>query len=445
MVDKRTDKADPGPLVQPLTKLSPCVRDAPRMAVVQDFSIVAKVFRWRKVQIKGNPPAVLSWKFPGIEVGRYLQRCRCPASPGERHVSAVSVGYHARRVRDAALLRRVIATAGAIVARAYEPVEDVAAFLDQAEREFFKLGQSRRRSRGPRQIGETLTGEWMASLERRYQAKNAVTGLATGFIDLDRLTCGLHPADLIVVAGRPSMGKTAYVLSIAENVARSDIGVLIFSLEMSYEQLQDRFMASGSGVELGKIRSGFLSDRDFPALAKQAGNLVDAKIWVDDTAAINVLELRAAARRLAANPMAKLGLVIVDYLQLMRGSTGSMKREQEVSEISRSLKALAKDLRLPVIALSQLNREVESRNPPKPRLADLRESGSIEQDADVVQFLYRENYYDPNSTRKNEADVIVAKQRQGPIGTETLTFIPHLVKFDNYERNTCSPAIGREV
>jgi replicative DNA helicase len=266
----------------------------------------------------------------------------------------------------------------------------------------------------------------------------------TGFVDLDRLTAGLQPSDLIIVAGRPSMGKTALCMNIAENAAlKTDAGVAIFSLEMSKEQLAMRMLCSQAHVDLKRVRTGHLNDAEFGELAKAAANLSEAKIFIDDTPALTVLELRAKARRLSRDAAANLKLVIVDYLQLMRSSEGKDSREQEISEISRSLKALAKELHLPVLALSQLNRQVENRHPPKPRLADLRESGAIEQDADVIAFIYREEVYDEDTPRKGIAEIIVAKQRNGPLGNVDLAFLREYTRFENYEMSPEEPAVDR--
>jgi replicative DNA helicase len=236
------------------------------------------------------------------------------------------------------------------------------------------------------------------------------------------------------VANDVCVHNTAFALNLAENAAlRSDVGVAVFSLEMSKEQLALRMLCSEARVDLARVRTGHLSDREFPTLAMAAGRLADAPIYIDDTPALSVLELRAKARRLKRDPQSKLGLVIVDYIQLMRSAEGRDSREQEISEISRSLKALAKELSVPVVALSQLNRQVENRHPPIPRLADLRESGAIEQDADVILFLYREEYYDPDSDKKGVAEVLVAKQRNGPIGSVDLTFLREITRFENRE------------
>jgi replicative DNA helicase len=350
----------------------------------------------------------------------------------ERVPTAANVVHYARIVRDRSILRRLISASTEIATSGYESGGSVADLLDRAEQLIFDISERQVRASFVK-LGDVMFGS-MKMIERLYEQKQAVTGVATGFADLDALTSGFQPSDLIIVAGRPSMGKTAFCLNIAENAAmRSDVGVAIFSLEMSTDQLALRMLCSEARVDLARVRTGHLSEREFPKLAMAAGRLGDAPIYIDDTPALSVLELRAKARRLKRDPASKLGLIVVDYIQLMRSSEGKDSREQEISEISRSLKALAKELNLPVVALSQLNRQVESRNPPIPRLADLRESGAIEQDADVICFLYREEYYVEDSDKKGTAQVIVAKQRNGPIGNIELTFLKEITRFENRE------------
>jgi replicative DNA helicase len=280
--------------------------------------------------------------------------------------------------------------------------------------------------------------ETFRQIEVLYERKEMVTGVPTGYIELDRMTAGLQPSDLIIVAGRPSMGKTSFCLNIAEHVAiDKGIGVAVFSLEMSKEQLVLRLLCSQGRVDLSKVRTGYLAQKDFPRLAEAAGRIHDAPIYVDDTPALTALELRAKARRLKRMKEANLGLIVVDYLQLMRGSgTREESREQEISQISSSLKALAKELKVPVIALSQLNRQVESRNPPKPRMADLRESGAIEQDADVIAFIYRDEVYNPQTRDQGIAEIIIAKQRNGPIGDVRLAFRSEFTRFENLDETS---------
>jgi replicative DNA helicase len=351
----------------------------------------------------------------------------------DRALSAANIQYHARIIREKAILRGLIATASEIVSRGYEAREEVARFVDEAEQAIYQIAERKTRGAFTR-VGDMIT-ETFRHIEQLYERKEMVTGVATGFTDLDRMTAGLQPSDLIIVAGRPSMGKTSFCLNIAEHVAiENGIGVAVFSLEMSKEQLVLRMLCSQARVDLSKVRTGFLAQKDFPRLAEAAGRIHDAPIYVDDTPALSALELRAKARRLKRDKDAKLGLIIVDYLQLMRGSsTRDDSREQEISQISGSLKALAKELRLPVIALSQLNRQVEGRNPPKPRMADLRESGAIEQDADVIAFIYRDELYNPQSRDQGVAEIIIAKQRNGPVGDVRLAFRSEYTRFENFE------------
>jgi replicative DNA helicase len=363
------------------------------------------------------------------------------AELAERVPTAANVAHYARLVRDKSVLRNLISTATSIAERGYGG-QDVKELLDRAEQEIFALSDREVRPAFVRLDG--LLNSTFDTIERLFEQKQAVTGVTTGFVDFDRLTAGLQPSDLIIVAGRPSMGKTALCMNIAENAAlKADAGVAIFSLEMSKEQLAMRMLCSQAHVDLKRVRTGQLNDNEFGELAKAAANLSEAKIFIDDTPALTVLELRAKARRLSRDPHANLKLVIVDYLQLMRSSEGKDSREQEISEISRSLKALAKELHLPVLALSQLNRQVENRHPPKPRLADLRESGAIEQDADVIAFIYREEVYDEDTPRKGIAEIIIAKQRNGPLGNVDLAFLREYTRFENYEMAPEEPAAGR--
>ena len=352
------------------------------------------------------------------------------AELADRVPTAANVATYARIVHDKSVLRGLITAATEIATRGYEAPDDVRELLDRAEQAIFDIAD--RRLRGAFVKFETLVTETFRTIERLHEQKQAVTGIPTGFADLDRLTAGLQPSDLIIVAGRPSMGKTSICLNIAAQAAlATERGVAIFSLEMSKEQLGMRMLCSEAHVDLGRVRTGHLSNREFTDIAHAASRLSIAPIYIDDTPALSVLELRAKARRLWRDPDAKLGLIIVDYLQLMRSHEGKDSREQEISEISRSLKALAKELHVPVIALSQLNRQVENRSPPKPRLADLRESGAIEQDADVIVFIYREEQYDPETPKKGVAEIIVAKQRNGPVGSVELTFLDSCTRFED--------------
>jgi replicative DNA helicase len=351
------------------------------------------------------------------------------AELAEKVPTAANVGYYARIVRQKSVLRSLIHTATEIATRGYESGADVDQFLDDAEHKIFEISERKVRPQFFR-IREIMVDS-MKAIEQLYERKELVTGVATGFIDFDRMTAGLQPSDLIVVAGRPSMGKTAFALNIAQHAAlTAKIGVGVFSLEMSKEQLVLRMLCSEARVDQSKVRAGFAAERDFPKLAMAAGRLAEAPIYIDDTPALSVLELRAKARRLKRERESKLGMIIVDYLQLMRGHDGADNREQEISGISRSLKALAKELSVPVVALSQLNRQVETRAEKRPVMADLRESGAIEQDADVIAFLYRPIVYDKNAEER-AAEVIVAKQRNGPIGNVPLTFMSEYTRFEN--------------
>jgi replicative DNA helicase len=354
------------------------------------------------------------------------------AELAERVPTAANIANYARIVREKAILRNLISTSTTIATRAYDAQEDVKEQLDRAEYEIMQLSE---REVKPAFVRiDQILGQTFKDIDRLHEQQNAVTGVTTGFIDLDKLTAGLQPSDLIIIAGRPSMGKTAFCLNIAENAAlKGDAGVAFFSLEMSKEQLAMRMLCSQAHVDLARVRTGHLTDREFRELAEAAARLSYAPIYIDDTPALSVLELRSKARRLHRDPNARLKLIVVDYLQLMRGSESRDSREQEISEISRALKALAKELHVPVIALSQLNRQVENRSPPKPRLSDLRESGAIEQDADVIGFIYREEVYVEDSDKKGVAEIIIAKQRNGPSGSVELTFLREFTRFENRE------------
>lgn len=351
--------------------------------------------------------------------------------------TAANIEYHARIVHEKALLRRLIDAAQTIVRDVYDPGErEVSEILDQAEQRVFNVSQSRGRE-GFVWIKEVLWPTF-EQIERLQEIPDGVSGLATGFLDLDRMTTGLQPGDLVVVAGRPSMGKTSWALNVAQFAAiEREVPVALFSLEMSKEQLVQRFLCAEARVDAQRLRRGKLEGDEYPRLARAAGLLNTAPIWIDDSPTGNVLEMKAKARRLRAE--ANLGLVVVDYMQLMSGSTRRDSRVQEVSEISRGLKALARELEVPLIALSQLSRAPEQRPDRRPQLSDLRESGSIEQDADLVMFLYRPEYYhgpsdkDGNSL-EGKAELIVSKQRNGPTGTIGLYFHKIYTRFDSISR-----------
>jgi replicative DNA helicase len=344
--------------------------------------------------------------------------------------TAANISYYARIVREKSILRSLINTATDIATRGYEEQGNVEEFLDAAEKVIFDISEKKIKASFVA-VGDMIK-DTLKTVEKLYERKEMVTGVPTGYEDLDRLTAGLQAADLIIVAGRPGMGKTAFALNIAMNAAFTGVGAAVFSLEMAKEQLVLRMLCCEARVNSSKVRSGYLGERDFPQLAKAAGKLHEAPIYIDDTPAISVLELRAKARRLLRDRTKKIGLIVVDYLQLMRGMGAASNREQEISEISRSLKALAKELSVPVIALSQLNRRVEDRSDRRPMMSDLRESGAIEQDADVIMFIYRDEVYNKEESKKGVAEVIVAKQRNGPIDTVKLTFLNEYTRFENY-------------
>ena len=341
--------------------------------------------------------------------------------------SAANVSSYARIVNEKALLRRLIQAANEISASAYGGGKDVEAILDQAEAAIFGITESRIRN-SYFSLKEVIKKS-IESIERFQEYRDVVTGIPSHFTDLDKLTAGFQRSDLIIIAARPSMGKTAFALNLARNAAVEGIPVGIFSLEMSKEQLAMRLLCSEARVDSHKIRTGFLSQQECAKLLAAAGALTDAPMYIDDTANISPLELRAKARRMMADR--GLGMVVVDYLQLMKGRENSERREQEISEISRSLKGLAKELNIPVIALSQLNRKVEERGDKRPMLSDLRESGAIEQDADVIMFLYRDEVYNKGTSEPGVAEVNIGKQRNGPTGGVKLAFIGSYTRFEN--------------
>ncbi len=350
--------------------------------------------------------------------------------------TAANIAYYARIVKEKSLLRKLINAATEIVTRGYETGETVDDFIDDAERIILQVAQDR--ARKSYYALKDIIKDTFETVERLYEKKSHITGVPTGYKDLDGLTAGFQPSDLIIIAGRPSMGKTAFALNIAENAAiDADAPVAIFSLEMSKEQLTQRMLASRARVDLHRLRNGRLTKEDWSSLTIAVGTLYEAPIYIDDTPAQTSLELRAKARRWK-NELG-LKLIIVDYLQLMRGKGRADSREQEISEISRSLKALAKELDIPVVALSQLSRRTEQREGNRPQLADLRESGAIEQDADVVMFVYRESVYKPCDCPKDlctcgsrrGAEILVRKQRNGPTGDIKLTFLHEYARFED--------------
>ena len=342
--------------------------------------------------------------------------------------TAANITYYAKIIKEKSILRKLINRATEIISQGYSDSGDVDEFLDRAERSIFEISEDRvRPSFYP--IKDIIKSSFK-TIEKLYEKRQLITGVPTGFTKLDELTSGLQPSDLIIVAGRPSMGKTTFALNIAQHAAiKGGIPSAIFSLEMAKEQLALRMLCSEAKVDAHRLRGGFLSEADWPKLTRAAGNLSEAPIFIDDTPGLTALEMRAKSRRLKAER--KLGLVIVDYLQLMRGRADSDTREQEISDISRSLKALAKELTVPVIALSQLNRRVEERGDKRPQLADLRESGAIEQDADVIIFLYRDEIYNRSENNKGKAEIIIGKQRNGPTDKFELAFLDRYTCFEN--------------
>jgi replicative DNA helicase len=347
--------------------------------------------------------------------------------------SAANISHYAKIVKEKAILRRLISTATEILSKSYNAGADIDSVLDEAEHAIFEI--SEHKIRPAFSSFKDLIKDSVKTIERLYERKELVTGVPTGFEKIDDKTSGFQKSDLIIIAGRPSMGKTAFALNIAQYAAlEAGIPVAVFSLEMSKEQLGLRMLSSEARVDSQKIRRGFLGEADWTKLINAAGKLSEAPIYIDDTPAITVLEMKAKARRLKSE--VNLGLIILDYLQLMRSGGYKESREQEISEISRSLKTLAKELNVPVIALSQLNRQVESRNDKRPQMADLRDSGAIEQDADLIAFIYRDEVYNKSeeNTEKGFAEIIIGKQRNGPTGIVKLLFQEQFTRFENLAR-----------
>lgn len=342
--------------------------------------------------------------------------------------TAANIRYHAKLVREKALLRSVIRACTEIVTKVYEEPEDAEEMLDYAEKLIFEISEKRTNTNFFQM--KDVVKHTFKMIESMYERKAAVTGIPSGFKDLDELTSGFQPGDLIIIGGRPGMGKTAFSLNIAQHVG-VELGepVAFFSLEMSKEQIAIRLLSSLAMVNASALRKGFISKRDWERLTESAVKLSEAPIYIDDSSQMSVLEIRAKARRLKMEK-GRLSLIVIDYLQLMRSRATYDRREQEISEISRSLKAMAKELKVPVIALSQLNRSVEKTTDRRPTLANLRESGAIEQDADVIIFLYRDEVYNKkNPANKGKAEVIVAKQRNGPTDIVNLTFLSEYTRF----------------
>src|SRR3989449_1726494 len=356
--------------------------------------------------------------------------------------TAANVGYYLDIVRDKYILREIISAATESVRRAYEEQDEVNNLLDEVEQRIFAVGEDR--FKGEMLSMKEQVMSTLESIEKLFENKGAITGVSTGFRDFDKLTSGLHSSEMIVIAARPSMGKTALAMNIAEHAAiEVKLPVAIFSLEMSAQQLVQRMLCSRARVNLAKTRDGFLAEADFPKLTHAASKLAEAKIFIDDTAGLTILELRAKARRLKAQHDVRL--IIVDYLELLRSTSRRAQdnRQLEISEISAGIKGLAKELKIPIVVVAQLNRQPEQRSGGKPRLSDLRESGSIEQDADLVGLLVRPEIYEEDEEARvemaGEAEFIIAKQRNGPVGEIPLTFLKEYTRFETRARNVSEP------
>ena len=352
---------------------------------------------------------------------------------------SANVEYYARIVKEKSTLRNLIHSANKILAEAYEAEQEPDLLLDEAERAIFAIAEDRIRA-GFVPLRDLVQSSF-TTIEKLQQTKGAVTGVPSGFADLDEITTGFQPGDLVVVAARPSMGKTSLVLNMTQYIGTStDMTVGFFSLEMSKEQLFMRMLTSEARIDAHRFRTGHLTEKDYGKLSHALGTLAESRVFIDDSASIGVLEMRAKARRLKAEH--GLNLLVVDYLQLMQGRGRFESRQQEVSAISRSLKGLAKELNIPIIALSQLSRAPEGRTDHRPQLSDLRESGAIEQDADLVMFIYRPEVYEKEETKPEDegvAEIIIGKQRNGPIGSVRLSFLNQYTRFENYARPQHQP------
>ncbi len=398
-----------------------------------------RIFRHIARLIERARPADVVTVYESIEKSNEVEQAGGLAYLGEianNTPSAANIRRYAEIVRERAVLRRLVTVGDEIAASALNPAgRDAKTLLDQAEAKVFEIAEAGARSNQGFVAIQPLLGEVVDRIQELYEQENPsdVTGVPTGFADLDKMTSGLQPGDMIVVAGRPSMGKTAFALNIAEHVG-VDLGlpVAIFSLEMSGPQLAMRFLSSVGRLDAHRIRTGRLNDDEWDKMTVALGKLHGAPIHIDETGALNVTDLRARARRLARQFGGKLGLIVIDYLQLMTSTRDNENRATEISEISRSIKALAKELQVPVIALSQLSRKVEERNDKRPLMSDLRESGAIEQDADIILMMYREEYYKPDTQEKGTAEVIIGKHRNGPTGIVRLTFLGEYTRFQSF-------------
>ena len=383
---------------------------------------------------RGEPIDLITLKSELESMGKFEQvgGFEYLAELPEKVPTTANVEKYIKIVEEKSTLRSLIKTANEIIDFSYDPSENVEDIMENAEKKIFNVMQDKNQ-KGCVPIKDILVDSF-TELEELYNRKQHVTGVPTGFIELDTKTAGLHGSELILIAARPAMGKSAFALNIAANAAlKANTPVAIFSLEMSKEQMVNRILCSEAMVDSNKVRTGKLEDEDWSKLAGTIGPLSETGIYIDDTAGINITEIRARCRKLKLEK--NIGLIVIDYLQLIQGSSRrNGSREQEIAEISRSLKILAKELNVPVIALSQLSRAVEQRPDHKPMMSDLRESGSIEQDADIVMFLYREDYYNPDTERKNIAEVIIGKNRSGSTGSVLLRWLGNYTKFVNLER-----------
>ncbi|MBU0753217.1 MAG: replicative DNA helicase [Gammaproteobacteria bacterium] len=398
-----------------------------------------RIFRHISRLIEVGRPADVVTVFEAIDKANEVEQTGGIAYLGEianNTPSAANIRRYAEIVHERAVLRKLVTVGDEIAASALNPAgRDAKILLDEAEAKVFEIAEAGAKSiQGFREV-TGLLGEVVEKIQDLYDRENPsdVTGVPTGFVDLDRMTSGLQAGDMIVVAGRPSMGKTAFALNIAEHVGvELRLPVAIFSLEMSGPQIAMRMLSSVGRIDQTRIRNGKLTDEEWDKMTGALGKLHDAPIEIDETGAINATDLRARARRLARKYGGKLGLIVIDYLQLMTSVRDNENRATEISEISRSIKALAKELRVPIIALSQLSRKVEERNEKRPLMSDLRESGAIEQDADLILMMYREEYYKPDTQDKGIAEVGIGKHRNGPTGTVKLTFLGEYTKFENF-------------
>jgi len=397
-----------------------------------------RIFRHIGKLIQNGRPADVVTVYESIEASNEVDQTGGLAYLGEianSTPSAANIRRYAEIVRERAILRQLVTVGDEIAGNALNPAgREVKTLLDEAEQKIFQIAEAGNRNSGGFVAIQPLLGEVVERMESLLarDSQSDITGVATGFVDLDRMTSGLQPGDMIVVAGRPAMGKTAFALNIAEYVGvEQRLPVAIFSLEMSGPQLATRFLSSVGRIDQSKLRTGRLTDDEWDRMTVALGKLHEAPIHIDETGAINSTDLRARARRLHRQ-FGKLGLIVIDYLQLMSSNRDGENRATEISEISRSIKALAKELQVPIIALSQLSRKVEERNDKRPLMSDLRESGAIEQDADIILMMYREEYYKPDTQDKGTAEAIIGKHRNGPVGTVRLTFIGEYTRFENH-------------